>query len=71
MIIEINLKFKDGYCSLHCDDLPGLNLFGDHPEKVLADFIPAWRKLHEISPKQVMPVPVPNGEWPTKKRKRK
>jgi hypothetical protein len=42
---------------LSCDDLPGLLLWSDDPAKLMADFIPAWKKMHEIAPNQVMPIP--------------
>ncbi len=72
MILELQLKFKDGFCSLHCDDLPGLNLFGPSPEKVLADFVPAWHKMHEVAPHQVMPVPpIRNSVYPPKAKIKK
>ncbi len=71
MTLHVEVTFRDGYTSLHCDDLPGLNIFGDHPEKVMADFIPMWRKLHEFAPKQVMPIPTPKGEWIARKPARK
>lgn len=56
MKIELTITIRDGFWVLSSDDLPGLNLMGE-PEKLMADFIPAWRKLHEIAPHQVMPVP--------------
>ena len=56
MKIELTLTIRDGFWMLSSDDLPGLNLMGE-PEGLMADFIPAWRKLHEIAPNQVMPVP--------------
>lgn len=55
MILEIKLHIREGFWMVSCDDLPGLNLCGD--ENVLTDFVGAWRKMHEVAPTQVMPVP--------------
>lgn len=45
MKIELTLTIRDGFWMLSSDDLPGLNLMGE-PTKLMADFIPAWRKKY-------------------------
>lgn len=45
--------------SFHCDEIPGLYLCSPDLAKLLADILPAWRKLHEVAPKQV-----PNPDAP-------
>jgi hypothetical protein len=61
MILELQLHFREHSVSLRCDDLPGLCLWSDSPDKIMADFMAAWRKMHEIAPHQVMPVPKTSG----------
>ena len=56
MIIKLRLKFRPNWCSLTSNDLPGLLLCGELNE-VLADFVKSWKKLHDVAPHQVMPVP--------------
>jgi len=49
---------EDGIWYLHGEELvPGLNLVGKNLADVLADLIPAWKRLYEVSPQQV---PSPN-----------
>lgn len=45
---------EDGHWFLHGEELvPGLNLVGEDLSVVLGDLLPAWKRLHEIAPKQV------------------
>lgn len=62
MIIELKLRLQDGCATIHSDDLPGLHVFGTSLEDVMADFPNIWRKMHEIAPTQVMPVPKCHGD---------
>ena len=49
---------EDGVWYLHGEELvPGLNLVGKNLADVLADLVPAWKRLYEVSPQQV---PSPN-----------
>src|SRR5690606_8320092 len=46
--VSITLKFREGIWALSCEQVPGLYLCHASLDLVMADFLPAWRKLHEL-----------------------